>query len=79
MDTLSDRRAPGPARLLLLLCLLVPAVPLVGCSDGEECDECQTDADCVAPLVCVGFNHENGESAGRRCGSGVGASTCRVR
>jgi len=57
------------AGAMLLAALLMP---LAGC--GKECDTCQTDADCASEgLVCVSFS--NGS---RRCGSGVGATTCRV-
>ena len=56
--------------LLILTCL-----PLLGCNNGGECDECSTDADCKAPFVCSNFP----EDGSRRCASGVGATTCRVR
>jgi len=29
--------------------------------------------------VCVNFLDDNGNIVGKRCGSGVGATTCRVR
>jgi hypothetical protein len=51
----------------------VLALALLGaCSNGGECDECGGDADCTGGLVCVSFN-----DGSRRCGSGVGATTCR--
>ena len=51
--------------------LAVSLLPL-GC--GKECDTCSNDDDCASEgLVCVQFS--NGS---RRCGSGVGATTCRV-
>jgi hypothetical protein len=50
------------------------ALPLLGCSDGDECDTCAEDTDCKAGFVCSTFN-----DGSRRCGTGTGASTCRVR
>jgi hypothetical protein len=73
MVTLRGRRAPRLARLLYLL-LLVLAAPLVGCSSGGECDTCTSDDDCQTGFVCSTFS-----DGSRRCGSGVGASSCRVR
>jgi len=55
--------------LVILTCL-----PLLACSSGDECGECSTDQDCNAGFVCSTFS-----DGSRRCGSGVGASTCRVR
>jgi hypothetical protein len=63
-------------RLLLVMAL---AAPLLGCTQGNECDKCETDADCQQGLLCVNFEDSQGNSVGKRCGSGVGASTCRVR
>jgi hypothetical protein len=62
-----------------LLCLALAALSLAGCSKGNECDTCEQDTDCKGGLVCVNFLDENGNVVGRRCGSGVGATTCRVR
>ena len=62
-----------------LLCLVLATLPLAGCSKGNECDTCEQDTDCKGGLVCVNFLDENGNVVGRRCGSGVGATTCRVR
>ena len=39
----------------------------------------QQDSDCKGGLVCVNFLDDNGNIVGKRCGSGVGATTCRVR
>jgi len=62
-----------------LLCLvLAVGLPLVGCSEGEECDVCETDADCKEGLMCVNFLNEDGSIDSRRCGSGIGATTCRT-
>ncbi len=68
---LGDGRAPVPARLLLLLLL---ALPLVGCTSGDECDTCTSDDDCQTGFVCSTFS-----DGSQRCGSGVGSSSCRVR
>jgi hypothetical protein len=50
------------------------ALPLLGCNSGEECDTCSTDEDCKAGFVCSRFSDDS-----MRCGSGLGASTCKVR
>jgi hypothetical protein len=62
------------ARRLLMLALPVfVCVPLLGC--GKECDVCESDDDCAAEgLVCVNF-----EDGSKRCGSGQGSTTCRVK
>ena len=39
-----------------------------------ECDTCSTDEDCEAGFVCSTFS-----DGSQRCGSGLGASTCKVR
>jgi len=62
-----------------LLCLLFAALASVACTKGNECDECGQDSDCKGGLICVNFLDDNGNVAGKRCGSGVGATTCRVR
>jgi len=73
-------RAKRPRTLLLIGLLALGAVPLPGCAeDGGECDRCETDSDCKSGLVCVNFRDENGNPAGQRCGSGTGATQCRVR
>jgi hypothetical protein len=62
----------------LYLALLL-ALPLAGCSSGGECDTCKTDADCKGGLVCRNFTDPSGNVVGgKRCGSGVGATTCRA-
>ncbi len=62
-----------------LLCLvLAVGVPLVGCSEGEECDVCEVDADCKEGFMCVNFLDDEGGIDSRRCGSGIGATTCRI-
>jgi hypothetical protein len=57
---------------LLLLVLLV--VPWFGCGTGQECDRCSSDSDCKGGFVCSNFG-----DGSKRCGTGVGATTCRVR
>jgi hypothetical protein len=59
-------------RLLLLTILL--ALPLAGCNSGDECETCTSDDDCQTGFVCSTFS-----DGSQRCGTGVGASTCRVR
>jgi len=59
-------------RLVVLAIAVAAFLPLASC--GKECDSCENDSDCEAEgLVCVKFS--NGS---KRCGSGVGATTCRV-
>ena len=62
-------------RLAGLAFLLMLALPFAGCgSTGDECDTCSSDDDCTAGLVCSTFG-----DGSRRCGSGLGDTTCRVR
>jgi len=56
----------------LLLVLLV--LPWLGCAKGQECDVCSSDDDCKSGFVCNSFS-----DGSKRCGTGVGATTCRVR
>jgi hypothetical protein len=59
----------------LLLVLILLALPASAChSSGEECDTCSSDGDCKSGLVCSTFS-----DGSKRCGSGVGATNCRVR
>lgn len=61
-------------RLLMLGLLLALALPLGSCgSEGEECDRCAADAECVGGLVCSTF-----DDGSRRCGTGTG-TRCTVR
>ena len=62
---------PRAARLLLALLVLIP---VLSCSRGGECDKCSSDSDCKNSQVCAKF--DNGDM---RCGSGIGATQCRVR
>ena len=59
------------ASLLLLATL---ALPWLGCTKGNECDRCESDEDCKQGFVCNSFSDDS-----KRCGSGIGATTCRVR
>ena len=61
-------------RALLLLLLALTALPLPGCKKGDECSTCSADTDCSGGLVCTGFS-----DGSQHCGSGLGATTCRVR
>lgn len=56
-----------------LLLALVAALPLLACTKGEECDTCTKDDDCKGGFVCSKF-----QDGSMRCGSGVGATICRV-
>jgi len=60
--------------LFLLVALVLLTLPLACGSSGEECDTCSSDDDCNAGLVCSSFS-----DGSRRCGTGVGGTTCRVR
>ena len=71
ISVVRDGRVRWSARLLLVLFL---ALPLVACSSGDECDTCASDEDCEAEFICTTFS-----DGSQRCGSGVGASSCRVR
>jgi major membrane immunogen (membrane-anchored lipoprotein) len=54
--------------------VLVALTMLIACTKGDECDKCTTDADCKEGFFCTEFDDQS-----HRCGSGVGATTCRVR
>ena len=56
-----------------ILILLMAALPVLACSSGDECDTCDSDDDCQDGLVCSTFG-----DGSRRCGSGLGATTCRT-
>lgn len=61
------------SRLLCLL-LLAATFPLAACTKGDECSTCSSDQDCKQGFVCASFS-----DGSRRCGSGLGATSCRVR
>jgi hypothetical protein len=61
------------------LILVALALAAVTCTKGKECDTCETDSDCKDKSVCVNFKDDSGNVVGKRCGSGQGATTCRVR
>lgn len=54
--------------------VLVALTMLIACTKGDECDKCSSDADCKEGFFCSEF-----DDGSHRCGSGVGATTCRVR
>ena len=62
------------SRWLLAVVLALALMPLVSCTKGNECDRCQSDQDCQEGFLCSDFS-----DGSRRCGTGVGGSTCRVR
>jgi hypothetical protein len=61
-------------RLASVLVLLLLALPLGACNNGDECDTCTSDDDCKNGLVCSTFSDDS-----RRCGYGTGETSCRVR
>ncbi len=66
-------------RWFVLAGALALAIPTVACSKGAECDTCSGDSDCDSGMFCRNFLDDNGQSVGKRCGSGQGVTTCRVR
>ena len=54
--------------------VLAALTALGACTKGDECDKCSSDKDCKEGFFCSEFN-----DGSHRCGSGVGATTCRVR
>jgi len=57
-----------------VLALVLIVLPVLSCTKGDECDRCSTDQDCKGGLVCSEFSDQS-----KRCGTGEGATTCRVR
>ena len=57
-----------------LLVLVLALMPIVSCTKGNDCDTCETDADCQEGFLCSDFS-----DGSQRCGSGVGGTNCRVR
>ena len=57
-----------------LLVLVLAVMPFAACTKGNECDRCESDADCQDGFVCTDFS-----DGSQRCGSGVGGTNCRVR
>jgi hypothetical protein len=47
---------------------------MLACTKGEECAICKSDSDCKGGFACSQFS-----DGSKRCGSGIGATTCRVR
>ncbi len=65
--------APMTRTRLLLMLLALASLPASSCrSTGDECDRCSSDDDCKAGLFCSTFG-----DGSKRCGSGIGATTCR--
>jgi hypothetical protein len=62
-----------------LMLLVLAALPLAGCSKGDECDTCEQDSDCREGLVCRNFLDDEGTVIDKRCASGLGRTQCRVR
>ena len=62
-------------RSVSLLVLMLLVLPWLGCGSGRECDRCSSDDDCKQGLVCSPFSEDNS----KRCASGIGVTTCRVR
>ena len=59
----------------LLFALVLLALPASSCkTTGDECDSCSSDGDCKSGLTCSTFS-----DGSKRCGSGIGATNCRVR
>ena len=55
--------------------LLTLVLPTSSCgSNGGECDSCSSDDDCTSGLVCSSFS-----DGSRRCASGLGETSCKVR
>ena len=72
---MSSHRAVGiPSLRRVFVLVLLLALPVVGCNSGDECDICSSDDDCQTGYVCSTF-----DDGSQRCGSGAGATTCRVR
>jgi hypothetical protein len=71
------RRYVRMKRSRWLLAAVLSSFPLLGSctSTGDECDVCTVAEDCKAGLVCADFV---GETT-KRCASGTGSTTCRVR
>jgi len=62
-------------RSRVLPALVLATLTMLGaCTKGDECDKCSSDKDCKEGFFCSEFN-----DGSHRCGSGVGATTCRVR
>lgn len=69
---------PSPLARWLLLALL-GAQLASACGRADECEVCTTDSDCKPGFVCSSFLDGTGTTVTKRCGSGVGTTTCRVR
>ena len=57
-----------------LIAVVLALMPIVSCTKGNECDRCESNEDCQEGFTCSQFS-----DGSRRCGSGFGDTTCRVR
>lgn len=65
-------------KLSRLVLVALCALPLLSCSNGGECDKCDSDDDCTGERVCRNFVDDNGNVVDKRCASGAGVTTCRT-
>jgi hypothetical protein len=56
-----------------VIALVLSSLACAACGKGRECDACRDDGDCRAGFVCSTFS-----DGVRRCGSGTGATNCRL-
>jgi hypothetical protein len=61
-------------RVAFVLFVLALGLPLLACTQKDECEACSSDADCRPGFVCSNF-----DDGGRRCGSGLGSTGCPTR
>ena len=61
-------------RFRWLVFVILTLVPFASCTKGNECDACSSDTDCKDGFVCSNF-----DDGSRHCGTGTGATQCRVR
>jgi hypothetical protein len=62
-------------RLPALLLLSSLALRFAGCgTTGDECGSCSSDDDCKSGFVCSTFS-----DGSKRCASGLGSTSCKVR
>ena len=58
--------------------ILAALTGFIACTNGGECDKCSTDSDCKEEFICSNFLNPDGTLNSKRCGTGTGATTCRV-
>jgi hypothetical protein len=61
-------------RLRSLCVATLLGLPLLACTQKDECEACSADRDCRSGFVCSNF-----DDGGRRCASGTGATSCAMR